>query len=100
MTLFPKCSNCQIRNIWDFPLFQFFVNISKRQNVRYCLLSDDVRVVIRYRNSTENVDRTTTRAVRSVVVIHRVDELSIMEALGNAALLGREIINVVRSASC
>lgn len=66
------------------------------------LSSDDVirSVVIRYRNSSENVDRTTTRAVRSVVVIHRVDELSIMEALGNAALLGREIINVVRSASC
>ena len=52
-------------------------------------------VVVRYRNSTEAVDRKTVRALRSIVVIHRVDELNIMEELGNAALLGYELINLV-----
>ena len=54
-------------------------------------------VVIRYRNAEEDdkLERTTTRSVRSIVVIHRIDELNIMEELGNAALLGREIVNLV-----
>jgi hypothetical protein len=52
--------------------------------------------VIRYRNSSEDVDRTTTRSVRTVVVIHRIDELNIMQELGNAALLGKEIVTVVK----
>ena len=56
-------------------------------------------VVIRYRNAEEDDDRETTRNARSVIVIHRIDELNIMEELGNAALLGREIVNVVRNAS-
>ena len=54
-------------------------------------------VVIRYRNADEDVDRETTRSARSVVVIHGIDELNIMEELGNAALLGREIVNVVKN---
>ena len=41
-------------------------------------------VTIRYRNSNENIDRTTNRAVRSLVIIHRVDEVDLMEELGNA----------------
>ena len=53
-------------------------------------------VVIRYRNSTEQEDRTTVRALRSIVVIHRVDELNILTELGSAALFGAEIVNVVR----
>jgi hypothetical protein len=63
--------------------------------------SDDLvrSVVLRYRNSSESVDRTTTRSVRTIVVIHRVDELNIMQELGNAALLGKEIVNVVWSMS-
>ena len=52
-------------------------------------------VVIRYRNSTEGVDRRTVRALRSIVVIHRVDELNVMEELGSAALLGNELVNLV-----
>ena len=44
-------------------------------------------VTIRYRNSTEGINRTTTRAVRSLVVIHRIDELNIMEELGKAVLI-------------
>ena len=51
-------------------------------------------VVLRYRNATESVDRTTTRSVRTIVVIHRLDELNIMEELGNAALIRREIVNL------
>ena len=39
---------------------------------------------IRYRNSNENIDRTTKRAVRGLVIIHRVDEVDLMEELGNA----------------
>ena len=56
-------------------------------------------VVIRYRNAEEDDgrDRTTTRSARTVVVIHRIDELNIMEELGNAALLGREIVHVVKN---
>ena len=58
-------------------------------------------VVIRYRNAEETDDqrdRETTRSARSVVVIHRIDELNIMEELGSAALLGREIVNVAMNA--
>ena len=51
-------------------------------------------VLIRYRNASESIDRTTTRSVRTVTVIHRVDELNIAKELGNAALLGREIVNM------
>ena len=41
---------------------------------------------IRYRNASEGVNRTTKRAVRSLVIIHRVDEIDLMEELGQAAL--------------
>ena len=34
---------------------------------------------IRYRNASEEIFRTTNRAVRSIVVIHRIDEVDIME---------------------
>ena len=50
-------------------------------------------------NAAERVDRTTTRSVRTIVVIHRIDELNIMEELGSAALLGREIVNMVMFSS-
>ena len=58
--------------------------------------SDNVirAVVLRYRNASEHIDRFTTRSVRSIVVIHRIDELNIMEELGNAALLGKEVVNI------
>ena len=41
-------------------------------------------VDIKYRNAHENVMRTTRRAVRSLVIIHRVDEIDIMDELGSA----------------
>lgn len=36
---------------------------------------------IRYRNSNENVDRLTYRSVRSLVVIHCIDDINIMKEL-------------------
>ena len=46
-------------------------------------------VTVRYRNASENIDRTTFRAVRSLVIIHRIDEISIMEELGKATMLSK-----------
>ena len=40
---------------------------------------------ITYRNQNENVNRETYRAVRELVVIHPVDELSIVQELGEIA---------------
>ena len=42
-------------------------------------------VVVRYRNSTEKTDRFTRRATRSLVMIHPIDEITIMQELGTAA---------------
>jgi hypothetical protein len=69
-----------------------FVGLYKYGIVEEVHRSDDGRirsVTIRYRNANEDVNRTTVRAVRSLVVIHRIDELNIMEELGKAALLPR-----------
>ena len=48
---------------------------------------DDIvrRVQVKYRNSTENQDRFTWRSVRSLIVIHPVGELSIMDELAKSA---------------
>ena len=43
------------------------------------------KAVVRYRNHNEQVHRTTFRAARSLVVIHRVDEVSVMQELGEIA---------------
>ena len=43
------------------------------------------KVVIKCRNSSENIDRFTTRALRDLVLIHSVNEIHIMEELGNIA---------------
>ena len=43
------------------------------------------KVVVKYRNSNENVDRFTTRAVRELVIIHLIDEVHLMEELGKMA---------------
>ena len=44
-------------------------------------------VEVLYRNSNESVDRTTTRATRQLVRIHCVDELDIVQELGEVATL-------------
>ena len=41
------------------------------------------RVIVKYRNHNETFDRFSNRAVREIVVIHPVDELSIMTELAN-----------------
>ena len=48
---------------------------------------DDIirKVQVKYRNSTENHDRFTWRSVRNLVIIHPVNELSIMEELAKSA---------------
>ena len=52
----------------------------------HCGRDNKIRsVTVRYRNSNENVDRTTNRSVRSLVVIHRTDEINIMEELGEVS---------------
>ena len=38
-------------------------------------------VKVKYRNADSNVDKTTDRAVRSLIVIHKVDEINIMQDL-------------------
>ena len=40
------------------------------------------KVVVKYRNDQENVDRFTTHAVLELMLIHPVDELNLMEELG------------------
>ena len=43
------------------------------------------KVNVRYRNANENTDRTTYRAARSLVLIRRADESSIMDELGEVS---------------
>ena len=43
-------------------------------------------VTVKYRNAAKNVSRTTFRAVRKLIIIHRVDEIDLMQELGEAAL--------------
>ena len=39
------------------------------------------RVDVKYRNENENVNRSTKRSARDIVVIHHVDEIDIIEEL-------------------
>ena len=52
--------------------------------------SDDkiCKATVRYRNSTEAVDRFTNRAVQQLIAIHPVDKLNMMEELGQIATFG------------
>ena len=44
-------------------------------------------VIVEYRNHNEEFNRETRRAVRELVVIHRVDELSIIREIGKIATI-------------
>ncbi len=44
------------------------------------------KVVVRYRNHNEKVNRTTYRSARSLVVIHSTDEVDVLQELGEIAL--------------
>ena len=46
------------------------------------------QLFISYQNSTEAVDRFTNHAVRELIMIHPVDELNMMEELGQIATFG------------
>ena len=46
-------------------------------------------VIIKYKNATEGFNRSTFRAVRSLVIIHRIDEINIIEELGKAKYTSR-----------
>ena len=43
------------------------------------------KVNVKYRNQNESVDRETCRSTRQLVMIHPVDELSLMQELGEVA---------------
>ena len=43
------------------------------------------KVNVRYRNHNENTDRFTFRSTRSLVMIHPVDEITVMQELGQIA---------------
>ena len=44
------------------------------------------KVKVRYRNHNENIDRITNRSARSLIVIHPVDEVNVMQELGHIAM--------------
>ena len=44
-------------------------------------------VIVEYRNHNEEFNRETRRAVRELVVIHRVDELSLIQEIGKIATI-------------
>ena len=44
-------------------------------------------VILRYKNASEEIERKTVRAVRSLVIIHRIDEINIIEELGKATYI-------------
>ena len=48
------------------------------------------KVIVRYRNHQENVDRYTTRSVRDLVLIHPIDELNLMKELGKVASIANK----------
>ena len=52
------------------------------------------KAVIRYRNSNETVDRETNRAVRSLVIIHKIDEINIMQDLYQMSCKASILYNV------
>ena len=51
------------------------------------LSSDNVvrNVIVRYRNATEGKNRETKRAVKSLILVHRIDELNIMKEMFEAS---------------
>jgi hypothetical protein len=44
------------------------------------------KVDVRYRNHGEGVNRTTSRSARTLIVIHPVDEVDVMQELGQIAI--------------
>ena len=49
------------------------------------------KVIVRYRNHQENVDRYTIRSIRDLMLIHPIDELNLMEELGKVTLIANKV---------
>ena len=43
------------------------------------------KVIVRYRNHNEDIDRYSNRTARGLIVIHRIDETNIMEEIGEVS---------------
>ena len=54
------------------------------------------KVLVRYRNHSEDTDRTTYRSARSLVVIHPADKINIIQELGQIA---SEVDQVMRKSA-
>uniref|UniRef100_A0A7M6DNH4 DUF5641 domain-containing protein n=2 Tax=Clytia hemisphaerica TaxID=252671 RepID=A0A7M6DNH4_9CNID len=74
VVLFTK-QDSPIRSNYQFGMVES-VEIDRDEKVR--------KVKVRYQNASENTHRFTFRSVRNLVVIHRVDETSMMLYLYNA----------------
>ena len=74
VVLFTK-QDSPIRSNYQFGMIES-IEVGRDNKVR--------KVRVRYQNASENVHRFTNRSVRSLVVIHRVDETSVMMDLFNA----------------
>ena len=48
------------------------------------------KVIVRYRNHQENIDRYTTRSVRDLVLTYPNGELNLMEEVGKVASIGNK----------
>ena len=46
---------------------------------------------MKYRNADEEKDRTTDRNVKSLILIHKVDDLNIMKEMFEASQYGDEL---------
>ena len=64
------------------PTYQYGI-VSKAQPGKDGLIR---KAIVRYRNASENVDRETNRAVRTLIVIHKVDEVSLSKDLHEMSL--------------
>ena len=78
------------------------VNTYQYRMVHEIELSRDTsiqKVTIKYRNSSKNIDHFTTHAVHELVLIHPVDEIHIIEELGNVATTS-SIVSYVDQIQC
>ena len=68
-------------------MYQYGIVESVLPSVNNCVRN----VNVRYRNFEENVDRTTKRSVKALILIHKVDELNIMKEMAEASMYIREL---------
>ena len=76
VVLFSK-QESELNNTYQFGIIDS-VEVGRDNRIR--------KVTVRYRNNSEKVDRTTYRSARSLIVIHHVDEINILQRLGQIAI--------------